>query len=137
MGCIAAAAVPQLKIFQNFHPMNNTSHGQLREGVRSLQMNLIAKHHQDVSSFTNCHQPDQEPSDYREKQDVVSFLLRAFTYVKASAVAAKLLKAGFAAQRAEQGRGAWSSPHVTVPLPAQCLVWTGPLAGEPKASRRQ
>lgn len=78
--------------------MNNTSHGQLREGVGTLQMNFFTKRHQNVSSFTDCHQPEQEPLDNREKQDVVSVLLRAFTCVKASAVAAKLLNAVCAAQ---------------------------------------
>lgn len=114
--------------------MNNTFHGQLREGVKTLHMNLITRHHQDVSSFTNCHQPNQEPLDYREKRDAVSFLLRAFTSEGFSCGCQALLNAVCAARRAEQGQGAWNSPRVALPLPALCLVWTGPLAGESKAS---
>lgn len=117
------AAVPQLKFLQNFHPRKSTFHGQLREGVKTLYMNLITKHHQDVSSFTNCHQPNQEPLEYREKRDVVSFLLRAFTSEGFSCGCQTLLNAVCAAWRGEQGRGAWNSP--TSLSCCQRCVWFG------------
>lgn len=53
----------------------------------------------------------------------------------ASAVAAKLLNAGFAAQSGA-GMGGLEQPHVALLSPVLCLVWTGPLAGEPKAPCR-
>lgn len=69
-----------MKLLQNFHSMNTILHGQVSVWVRTLQMNVVMKHHGNVSSFRKCYRPNRGPLGYREKWDVVSFLHGAFTH---------------------------------------------------------
>lgn len=103
----------------------------------TLQLNLVTKHHQDASSFTKHHRPNQRLSDYREKRDALFFL----ELLLVKTVATKLFHIMLLQPKEQSRKGVPVTHSPITPLSltpccatALCLVWTGPLAADPKAS---